>query len=95
MSPIVFEINEDKIYEDYCCGESYAMFFLLKDIQDNSLKSRISTKFGTEIPRTTLSRNPENLTDEVFHSPPTGRPLQGNLDNCSKFTDFRVVITEK
>ena len=67
----------------------------LKDIQDNSLKSRISTKFGTEIPRTTLSRNPENSRDEVFHSPPTGRPLQGNLDNCSKFTDFRVVITEK
>ena len=29
MSPIVFEINEDKIYEDKCCGESYAMFFLL------------------------------------------------------------------
>ena len=29
MSPIVFEINEDKIYKDKCCGESYAMFFLL------------------------------------------------------------------
>ena len=68
---------------------------VFKDIQDNSLKSRISTKFGAEIPRTTLSRNPENLRDEVFHSPPTGRPLHGNLDNCSKFTDFRVVITEK
>ena len=27
MSPIVFEINEDKIHEDKCCGESYAMFF--------------------------------------------------------------------
>ena len=26
---IVFEINEDKIYKDKCCGESYAMFFLL------------------------------------------------------------------
>ena len=24
MSPIVFEINEDKIYKDKCCGESYA-----------------------------------------------------------------------
>ena len=22
MSPIVFEINEDKIYKDKCCGES-------------------------------------------------------------------------
>ena len=29
MSPIVFEINEDEIYKDKCCGESYAMFFLL------------------------------------------------------------------
>ena len=29
MSPIVFEINEDKIYKDKCSGESYAMFFLL------------------------------------------------------------------
>ena len=29
MSPIVFEINEDKIYKDDCCGESYAMFFLV------------------------------------------------------------------
>ena len=28
MSPIVFEMNEDKIYKDNCCGESYAMFFL-------------------------------------------------------------------
>ena len=29
MSPIDFEINEDKIYKDKCCGESYAMLFLL------------------------------------------------------------------
>ena len=29
MSPIVFEINEGKIYKDKCCGESYAMFFLV------------------------------------------------------------------
>ena len=29
MSPIVFEINEDDIYKDKCCGESYAMFFLV------------------------------------------------------------------
>ena len=29
MSPIVFEINEDNIYKDECCGESYAMFFLV------------------------------------------------------------------
>ena len=29
MSPIVFEINEDKIDKDKCCGESHAMFFLL------------------------------------------------------------------
>ena len=29
MSPIVFEINEDTIYKDKCCGEAYAMFFLL------------------------------------------------------------------
>ena len=29
MSPIVFEINEDKIKKDKCCGESYAMFFLV------------------------------------------------------------------
>ena len=28
MSPIIFEINEDKIHKDKCCGESYAMFFL-------------------------------------------------------------------
>ena len=27
MSPNVFEINEDKIYK--CCGEFYAMFFLV------------------------------------------------------------------
>ena len=29
MSPIVFEINEDKIYKDKCCGESYAMNVLM------------------------------------------------------------------
>ena len=29
MSPNVFEINEDKIYEDKCSGEFYAMFFLV------------------------------------------------------------------
>ena len=29
MSPNVFEINEDKIYKDICCGEFYAMFFLV------------------------------------------------------------------
>ena len=29
MSPNVFEINEDSIYKDKCCGESYAMFFLV------------------------------------------------------------------
>ena len=29
MSPNVFEINEDKIYKDRCCGEFYAMFFLV------------------------------------------------------------------
>ena len=27
MSPNVFEINEDKIYKDKCCGEFYAMEF--------------------------------------------------------------------
>ena len=30
MSPNVFEINEDKIYKDKCCGEFAAMFFLVK-----------------------------------------------------------------
>ena len=29
MSPIVFAINEDKIYKDKCCGESYTKFFLV------------------------------------------------------------------
>ena len=29
MSPNIFEINEDNIYKDKCCGESYAMFFLV------------------------------------------------------------------
>ena len=29
MSPNVFEINEDKIYKNKCCGEFYAMFFLV------------------------------------------------------------------
>ena len=29
MSPIVFEINEDTICKDKCCGESYAMLFLV------------------------------------------------------------------
>ena len=29
MSPNVFEINEYKIYKDKCCGEFYAMFFLV------------------------------------------------------------------
>ena len=24
-----FEINEDKIYKDKCCGEFYAIFFLV------------------------------------------------------------------
>ena len=28
MSPIVFEINEDTIYKDKYCGESYAIFLL-------------------------------------------------------------------
>ena len=69
--------NEDLI-EIYSIKVNFIDYHNIKDIQDNSLKSQISTKFGTEIPRTTLSRNPENLRDEVFHSPPTGRPLQGN-----------------
>ena len=30
MFPIVFEINEEKIYKENCCGESYAMLFLVK-----------------------------------------------------------------
>ena len=29
MSPNVFEINEDKIYKYKCCGEFYAVFFLV------------------------------------------------------------------
>ena len=29
MSPNVFEINEYTIYKDKCCGEFYAMFFLV------------------------------------------------------------------
>ena len=29
MSPNGSEINEDEIYEDKCCGELYAMFFLV------------------------------------------------------------------
>ena len=29
MSPNVFEINEDKIYKDKCCGEFVAMFFIV------------------------------------------------------------------
>ena len=29
MSPNVFEINEDKIYKDKCCGEFNAIFFLV------------------------------------------------------------------
>ena len=42
MSPNVFEINEDKIYKDQCCGESYAMFLfvMLKK------KSRTSKHFS-------------------------------------------------
>ena len=28
MSPNVFDINEDKIYKDKCCGEFYPVFFL-------------------------------------------------------------------
>ena len=38
MSPIVFEINEDKSYRYKCCGESYAMFFLVM------LKKKCRTK---------------------------------------------------
>ena len=46
MSPNVFEMNEDKIYEDKCCGEFYAMFFLVmlkkkvgpvKNLQDQQM----------------------------------------------------------
>ena len=29
MSPNVFEINEDKIIRNECCGEFYAMYFLV------------------------------------------------------------------
>ena len=29
MSPIVFEINQNKIYKDKCCRESYTMLFLV------------------------------------------------------------------
>ena len=29
LDAYVFEINEDKIYKDKCCGEFYAMFFLV------------------------------------------------------------------
>ena len=37
MSPNVFEINEDKIYKDKCCGEFYAMFFLVMLCYDKPL----------------------------------------------------------
>ena len=40
MSPIVFEINEDTIYKDKCCGESYAMFFLLLMIKKKCRASK-------------------------------------------------------
>ena len=39
MSPNVFEINEDKIYKDICCGEFYA--FYVKEKQ-----CRYSKKFA-------------------------------------------------
>ena len=42
MSQIVFEINEDKICKDKCCGESYAMFFHLM----LKLKCRASKHFA-------------------------------------------------
>ena len=34
MSPIVFEINEDKIYKNKCCGESYAMNVLSSYVKE-------------------------------------------------------------
>ena len=43
MSPIVFEINEDKTYKDKCCGESYAIFFLLNMLKK---KCRASKHFA-------------------------------------------------
>ena len=46
MFPIVFEINGDKIYKDKCCGESYAMFFLvmLRPLQFNYLSYELFWK---------------------------------------------------
>ena len=46
MSPNVFEINEDKIYKDKCCGEFNVIFFLVillenlgpvKNLQDQQM----------------------------------------------------------
>ena len=37
MSPNVFEKNEDKLYKDKCCGEFFAMFYLVM------LKKKIRT----------------------------------------------------
>ena len=65
-----------------------------KDIRDNLLKWRISTKLGTRIPWTTLSSKSKFKGWGVSFSQ-TERPLQGNLDKCSKITYFHVVITEK
>ena len=45
MSPNVFEINEVNIRRNKCCGEFYAVFFLVtikKKMQDQSKFSRTS-----------------------------------------------------
>ena len=42
MSPIVFEMNEDKIYKGKCCDEFHAKFFLVM----LKKKCRTSKKFA-------------------------------------------------
>ena len=64
MSPIVIEINEDKIYKDMCCGESYAMFFLLM----LKKRCRASKYFKGPVDAIGPKRHPDALLSKTMQS---------------------------
>ena len=66
MSPNVFEINEDKIYKDKCCGELYAMFFLVM------LKKKCRTSKNFAGP---ADANQKDVCNILFINPLVCKPL--------------------
>ena len=57
MSPDVFKINEDNFFKDKCCGESYAMCFLVM----LKKKCRTSKLFAGPVDASTGPTGPVSL----------------------------------